>query len=241
MRRFEDRHCHGVPLKGWQSAGRAVGRSSKRCTSQLAARVHGADSEVAAGGCRPAPLYNRQAGRIWPAAFSVRGAIPHRRYPQSTAGARERPVHAMCAGVSRSGAMPEPTVTVRMKESVEKAVARESEPPPLPACALILATTMDQTLTSPSGSACTEQAQRGTPRIAIVSSRWHEDIVNSAIGAALAELERHGIAANRVHQSKVRAPLKFPCGRSNSFAAASMTRSSPAGSWSTGASTGTSS
>jgi 6,7-dimethyl-8-ribityllumazine synthase len=102
-----------------------------------------------------------------------------------------------------------------MKESVAKAGARASGPRPLPACALILATTlqefsMDQTFTSPSGSAPTEQARRDIPRIAIVSSRWHEDIVNSAIGAALAELERHGISADRVHQSKVPGAFEIP-------------------------------
>ena len=50
-------------------------------------------------------------------AFSGRGGIPHRRYLQVTVGARERLAPAYAgARVSRSGATPEPTVTVRMKE-----------------------------------------------------------------------------------------------------------------------------
>jgi hypothetical protein len=58
-------------------------------------------------------------------AFSGRGVIPHRRYLRAIAGARERPTHALAGvGVSRSGAMPEPTVTVRMKESACEGVHR---------------------------------------------------------------------------------------------------------------------
>lgn len=48
--------------------------------------------------------------------FSGRGEIPHRRYPDLTRGARERPTPVSRGGVSRSGEMPEPTVIVRMKE-----------------------------------------------------------------------------------------------------------------------------
>ena len=48
--------------------------------------------------------------------FSGRGEIPHRRYPDLTRGARERPTPVCRGGVSRSGEMPEPTVIVRMKE-----------------------------------------------------------------------------------------------------------------------------
>ena len=60
----------------------------------------------------PAPSSMFGAG-----AFSGRGAIPHRRYLR---GNLQEPASARChpcgAGVSRPGAMPGPTVTVRMKE-----------------------------------------------------------------------------------------------------------------------------
>ena len=46
--------------------------------------------------------------------FSGRGVIPHRRYVCKNEPASAR----LIAGVSRSGAMPEPTVIVRMKENV---------------------------------------------------------------------------------------------------------------------------
>lgn len=66
---------------------------------------------------RVVPAYNDRVGPKGLTAFSGRGGIPHRRYLQATAGARERPTQAFAGvGVSRSGAMPGPTVTVRMKE-----------------------------------------------------------------------------------------------------------------------------
>ena len=57
------------------------------------------------------------------APFSGRGEIPHRRYVSgeniSLYEARER---LLLEGSSRSGAMPEPTVTVRMEEKVQQSV-----------------------------------------------------------------------------------------------------------------------
>ncbi len=50
--------------------------------------------------------------------FSGRGEIPHRRY----AGMTRKPASGPgLRGVSRSGEKPEPTVTVRMKENVQRA------------------------------------------------------------------------------------------------------------------------
>jgi hypothetical protein len=66
---------------------------------------------------RMLPAYNACVGPHGLTAFSGRGGIPHRRYLQATAGARERLTQAFAGvGVSRLGAMPGPTVTVRMKE-----------------------------------------------------------------------------------------------------------------------------
>jgi hypothetical protein len=51
-------------------------------------------------------------------AFSGRGEIPHRRYLGAIPGARERRIQALAGvRVSRTGVMPVPTVTVRMKET----------------------------------------------------------------------------------------------------------------------------
>ena len=58
------------------------------------------------------------ASCVGPAAFSGRGEIPHRRYLRASRGSPRAPAWPACGrGVSRSGAIPEPTVTVRMKES----------------------------------------------------------------------------------------------------------------------------
>jgi hypothetical protein len=64
-----------------------------------------------------------------PAVFSGRGGIPHRRYLHFGAGARERSRPASAGQeVSRPGAKPGPTVTVRMKE-IATAAARAGVSP----------------------------------------------------------------------------------------------------------------
>jgi hypothetical protein len=51
--------------------------------------------------------------------FSGRGEIPHRRYGEVSSSPRALAHPYGYAGTSRSGAMPEPTVKVRMEENAD--------------------------------------------------------------------------------------------------------------------------
>ena len=52
--------------------------------------------------------------------------------------------------------------------------------------------------------------QTSSPRIAIISSSWHRDIVHNSTQAALAELQRQGVAPEQVSHIEVPGAFEIP-------------------------------
>jgi 6,7-dimethyl-8-ribityllumazine synthase len=74
-------------------------------------------------------------------------------------------------------------------------------------CSLITRKTMNQTLrTSPTSQA----AHRPPPRIAVVSSSWHRDIVNQALQGMRDELARGGLARSQIDEFAVPGAFEIP-------------------------------
>src|SRR5258708_18761814 len=116
----------------------------------------------------------------------------------------------MFGKVSRSGAIPGPTVTVRMRESgipsIGGAVLRLAGRSP---CALILAlmrNPMNQR--SSNSNAMTKEA--GAGRVAFIQSCWHKDIVDRCRVGFLAEFGRLGLAEELVELFEVPGAFEIP-------------------------------
>jgi hypothetical protein len=183
-----------------------------------------------------------------PAAFSGRGGIPHRRYLRERCASPRAPVDAAAAsgcvnGVSRPGAMPGPTVTVRMKEKRDSTRRGAQASCGCPRCSRALI------LDHPSFKRTHEsdfttlfnplpRAARGR-RLGLVAQATSSA---SRPPALLAEFERRrNAAAARSTGSTCRAPSRSRCTPEARDAAAATTPSSPAASSWTAASTGMSS
>lgn len=128
--------------------------------------------------------------------------------------ARERPATVTAAGVSRSGAIPEPTVTVRMKENRARrrcldrsgvgAFLRPDSGLRVPGLEPVSLTMNQSTASLASSSAA------GVRRIAAISASWHTDIVHQARDAFVAELGRSGVAAKAVEHFDVPGAFEIP-------------------------------
>ncbi len=65
----------------------------------------------------------------------------------------------------------------------------------------------------PSATASTSStvsAPASTPRLALVSSAWHRDIVEQACASAIAELQRAGLAPSQVERFEVPGAFEIP-------------------------------
>ena len=109
--------------------------------------------------------------------------------------------------------MPEPTVRVRMKESALRRHRCALRIRCRVACALILATTLDedsmnQTANNPQQISAVLPSS--VPRVAVISSCWHEEIVEKGTAAIRAELVRSGIPSGQVREFKVPGAFEIP-------------------------------
>ena len=123
--------------------------------------------------CQPAPA----SPTIAP--FSGRGGSPHRRYAAFSAVSPRAPSQGKSGRVSRSGATPEPTVTVRMEENGTGEPARAGLP------RLVIAL----------GDVSTgKEITKMTPtRFAFVKANWHADIVDKALAGFLELVPRDDV------------------------------------------------
>jgi 6,7-dimethyl-8-ribityllumazine synthase len=109
--------------------------------------------------------------------------------------------------------MPEPTVTVRMKEIATLSLGARQPAPVASSRALILATaleeeTMNQIPAVPRSDATSRPAR--TMRIAVVSSSWHRDIVDSALQAMQTEFARSPEPPDRIDSFDVPGAFEIP-------------------------------
>jgi 6,7-dimethyl-8-ribityllumazine synthase len=113
-------------------------------------------------------------------------------------------MHPVRAEVSRSGAMPEPTVIVRMKET------RDS-PSRLAPCAWA-AVPWRALMFAFSLQLYQDIFMTQVPplRIAVVCASWHSDIVHQARDAILAEFSRQKVAASQVDVFNVPGAFEIP-------------------------------
>ena len=99
--------------------------------------------------------------------------------------------------------MPEPTVTVRMKEIAQPGLRARKRAGARLACALILVSTLDE-------DSMNQTSHSLPPRVAVIASSWHRDIVASGTTAIRAEFERSGVSAAQVDQYDVPGAFEIP-------------------------------
>ena len=112
--------------------------------------------------------------------------------------------------------MPGPTVTVRMRE-IASTVTDVGPPRAVDAssCALILANrlledTMNQTSLHPLATLLPHDSRARPPRIAIIASSWHHDLVCRSTTAIRAEFARHFMPEDCVTQFDVPGAFEMP-------------------------------
>lgn len=69
---------------------------------------------------------------------------------------------------------------------------------------------MNQTLHSPAAATRGSPAASGHPRVAVISSSWHRDIVQNALDALLTEFGRSGLPASQVEHFEVPGAFEIP-------------------------------
>jgi 6,7-dimethyl-8-ribityllumazine synthase len=140
-------------------------------------------------------------------------AIERLHKPASARGLRKQ-----ATGSADFGAIPKPTVTVRMKESAKcghaRALRHERAVCLAVSCALIQETcfqrhTMSQINDLPLSAITASNSSRGE-RIAFVEAQWHSDIVHQARDAFLEEMARLGVARERIDIFDVPGAFEIP-------------------------------
>jgi 6,7-dimethyl-8-ribityllumazine synthase len=121
-----------------------------------------------------------------------------------------------CGGVSRFGAMPKPTVTVRMEESGMsrsgmRRVHRRRESVRPDSGPNYEGTTMSERFkdtTNPGPLSATVASP--SDRIAFVQSCWHKDIVDQCRDSFTAEIGKLGVAASKIDFFEVAGAFEIP-------------------------------
>ena len=172
--------------------------------------MHAADPQAAL-------TYNPLAGEKSPASVLRAGCkSPPAVIDGRPVLARERPAFLVMAGVSRFGAIPKPTVIVRMQEIAVALPAGPMCPAGAWLRALILETagwsvTMHQKSRHPENFAAQVPAtEAGALRYAFIHAGWHADIVHQARDSFVAEIQRHGVAPDAIDVFEVPGAFELP-------------------------------